>query len=184
MKKLLLFIFAFTTLNSAVCLTPKENTVLNEVGIGQSKSAKSSPEAFGEAVFNALKANDYDKMKPYLPTTKDIEYMRDFEIRNDPAMKDSKQASLLASLKKFQKSRIENSKENFDKIYAKVEEKGIIWKDITFQKSAFKQDKKKELEQGDVYIFFNYLGAEYIIEITNCMKVDRGWLIGDKMSLQ
>ncbi len=150
----------------------------------QSKSALLSPEAFGESVYEALKANDYNKIKPFLPTTKDIEYLRDFEIKNDPAMKDSKKASLLAKLKKFQKNKIENSKESFDKVYEKVEEKGIVWKDAKFARAAFKRDKKKELEQGDVYIFLNYLGAEYIIEMTDCIKVDRGWLIGDKMTIK
>ena len=164
--------------------TSPEKIVPEKVMPIQSKSNKLSFEAFGEAVYNALKANNYDKIKPYLPTTKDIEYLRDFEIHNDPAMKDSKKASLMAKLKKFQKARIENSKESFDKAYEKVEEKGIIWKDVKFQKAAFKKDKKADLEQGDVYIFFNYLGAEYIIEMTNCMKVERGWLIGDKMNLK
>ncbi len=150
----------------------------------QSKSNRLSPEAFGESVYKALKENNYDKIKPFLPTTNDIEYLRDFEIKNDPAMKDSKKASLLAKLKKFQKNKIENSKESFDKIYEKIEEKGIVWKDAKFERAAFKRGKKKDLEQGDVYIFLNYLGAEYIIEMTNCIKVERGWLIGDKMTIK
>lgn len=162
----------------------KNNVTAIKEAPTQSKLTNASYESFGKAVYNALKANNYDKMKPFLPTTKDIEYLRDFEIKNDPSMKNRKKANLLAKLKKLQNNKIEKSKKSFDKIIKKVEDKGIIWKDVKFQKSTFKKDKKKDLEQGDIYIFLNYLGAEYIIEMTNCMKVKRGWIIGDKMNLK
>lgn len=184
MKNLLLIIFIFLLSGIVQATGLNNDSHFADPLAYQSSAKKHSPEAFGEAVYKALKSNNYDKMKPFLPTTEDIEYLRNFEIKNDPAMKDSKKASLLAKLKKFQKSRIEKSKEGFDKIYEKIEEKGIVWKDAKFERAAFKRDKKKDLEQGEVYIFFNYLGAEYIIEMSNCMKVERGWLIGDKMRIK
>ena len=141
------------------------------------------PEAFGTEVFDALKANDYSRMSKFLPTGEDIQYLIDQALNANPDMSDAEINKMKSEIKGFHKKRIAEAKTEFENARQKIIDKGIAIEDATLNKIEFTQRKKGPFYSGNVFVYFDYLGAEYMLDLDDCLKVERSWLIGDDIRL-
>ncbi len=48
-----------------------------------------------------------------------------------------------------------------------------------FKSIEFEIKKKEGITKGNIYIIFEFIGAKYTIDLDDCLKVSRTWLIGD-----
>lgn len=136
-------------------------------------------EKFGEEVFKSIKSENYSLMVKFLPTTQDIDELKNTVLKANPNMTETEKQKMEREVAELQKRRIKEAKEEYTKIRNLGIEKGIEWKMVSLKTIEYELKKKGGITRGNVYLIFEFLGAEYIIDLDDCLKVSRTWLIGD-----
>ena len=139
----------------------------------------SDEEIFGKEVFKALKSDNYSLMIKFLPTTEDLDELVKATLENNPNMPEAEKKKMTEGLNEFQTKRIKEAKEEFNKIRNLGIEKGIEWNMTTLKTIEYEIKKREGIVKGNIYLIFEFLGAKYIIDLDDCLKVSRTWLIGD-----
>lgn len=137
-----------------------------------------TPETIGKSVFQAFQNSDLNKAKLYIMRENDY---REF-INNSTLSKEAKNRVLL---KKTNKEYLNKKSIEFETRFHEIIKAGldsnIIWKDTKLEYIA--PIKPRELHNGittEIYIVFSYKGEKYGLELDDCYKCPRGWLMADE----
>jgi hypothetical protein len=139
------------------------------------------PQNFGEEVLRALKEDDYEKMEKFLPTSSDLVYLEGVFLNKNST--ESERQKLKDELGTLQKKRILESKELFEDARQEFIDQGIT---LGVAALKFKKIELSDVKQmgevvyrANILIHFDYFGAEHILELDDCLKAERTWLLGD-----
>jgi len=134
------------------------------------------PQNFGEEVLRALREDDYEKMEKFLPTSSDLVYFEGVFFNTEDTERELKD-----ELRRMQKERISGSKSLFEKARQRVIDQGMSWNDLKFKKIELSDVKQmgEVVYRANILIHFDYFGAKHILELDDCLKAERTWLLGD-----
>jgi hypothetical protein len=139
------------------------------------------PQNFGEEVLRALKEDDYEKMEKFLPTSSDLVYLEGVFLNKNST--ESERQKLKDELGTLQKKRILESKELFEDARQEFIDQGIT---LGVAALKFKKIELSDVKQNgelvyraNILIHVDYFGAEHILELDDCLKAERTWLLGD-----
>lgn len=138
---------------------------------------------FGEEVFRALREGDYEKMEKFLPTSSDLVYFEGVFLNENST--ESERQNIKDELSEVQKNRISESKSLFEDARLEVLDQGMSWNDIKFKKIELSDVRLNGelVYRANILIHFDYFGAEHILELDDCFKAERTWLVGDGLFL-
>jgi hypothetical protein len=139
------------------------------------------PQNFGEEVLRALREDDYEKMEKFLPTSSDLVYLEGVFLNKNST--ESERQKLKDELGTLQKKRILESKELFEDARQEFIDQGIT---LGVAALKFKKIELSDVKQNgelvyraNILIHVDYFGAEHILELDDCLKAERTWLLGD-----
>ncbi len=137
--------------------------------------ANSTLEELGASFILALKESDSKAISDFLPTKEDVENI----ILVYEGTGNEKKEILSGSEENTEKIKT-NTLQSIDEIIKKGKNAGINWEDVSFTNSEYEIKKEHKIESVDLTIAFTYKSLTYKIQIAECIKTNRGWLIFDK----
>jgi hypothetical protein len=175
MIKRTLQIIGFTSL--LACLAACSSETKNEkVATGDPVQASNeTPDDLGASFLMAVKNNDSKYVEAFLPSVADVA-----EIMNSYEGNEEEKKQILNNSDKNTKDIRRNALRSIDEIRSKGNKNGIEWKEVAFSTSELNTRKENNIEFAKLTIYFNSGSNLYKLEIPECIKSDRGWLIFDK----
>jgi hypothetical protein len=178
MKRPVLLILSFATfgLSLSSCgdgeKTAHEKT---EEAQEQGSIENATLEQLGASFILTLKENDSTSIEDLLPAKEDFEKI----VSVYSGSEEEKKSILAGSAKNAQKIRA-NTMQSFSDFRKKGLDSGIKWEEAAFSNAEYEVKKESNIESAKLQIVFTYKEMKYKINIDECIKTDRGWLIFDK----
>lgn len=141
----------------------------------QNEVKQTTLEELGASVVLALKENDSSMLSELLPKKEDVESLMLIYTGSEKEKK-----NILAGSEKNTNKIRENTNKAFSKIHEKGNAVGIIWEEVVFSDAEYTTKKENNIETTNLKILFSYNDLKYNIDIAECIKTERGWLIFDK----
>lgn len=143
--------------------------------IDPSQASNETPDDLGTSFLLAIKNNDPKYMETFLPSVSDVS-----EIMNDYEGAEEEKKQILNSSEKNTKDIRRNALHSIEEIKNKGSKNVIDWREVTFSTSELMTRKENNIEFAKLTIYFNSGSNLYKMEIPECIKSNRGWLIFDK----
>ena len=174
MIKRILQILGFASL--LACLTACSNETKNENTATETpaQASNETPDDLGASFLMAVKHNDAKYIETFLPSVADVA-----EIMNDYEGNKEEKKQILNNSDKNTKDIRRNTIHSIEEVRSKGNKNGIEWKDAAFSTSELSTRKENNIEFAKLIIYFKS-GNLFKMEIPECIKSDRGWLIFDK----
>lgn len=137
--------------------------------------ANETLDELGASLILLLKENDFEKFTSFLPAKEDAEKIA---LQYKGAAEKKKQ--LLLKLEENVKKIMIYSKTGFDEVFNKALKENITWSEVNFSHVEYQINKNDNLERASMTVYFLFNNLNYRINIDECVKSDRGWLITDK----
>lgn len=150
-------------------------TVIVLAQFGCTDNNNKTEKQFAEFVFNTFKNNDYSTLEKYIINMSDVENL----IANS-TMSSKKKARQKNRSEKYISRLNEKVKKKFNSIREDAEDVGVNWGKAKFVREDLEKEKIRDgVLQRDIHIIFESGGKEYDIELDDCMKPKRGWVLAD-----
>lgn len=164
-------------LSFAVSCGDKEQTAAEktEAAKDQSSIKNSTLEELSASVILAIKENHPDLLADVIATRTDIENILSIYQGTEEEKKE-----ILAGSEENAKNILANTQQALPEIRAKAEKAGVMWEEAKFSNAEYKTKKENNIETADLLITFSFKDLNYKIQIAECIKTKRGWLIFDK----
>jgi hypothetical protein len=134
------------------------------------------PEQLGVSIFKIVKANQIDKLDTYLATKEELVHRM-----NNSTYHQSKKKQFLERADQLVKTKRENLRKNFASIREAAVKEGIDWSKARITKIQY-EVMKHRFVKAHIEIFFAVDGYEYNFGLWDCLVVERGWMIGERIS--
>lgn len=159
------------------CLTACSNETKNEktTTIDSAQASNETPDDLGASFLMAVKNNDTKYIETFFPSVADVA-----EIMNDYEGNEEEKKQILNNSDKNTKDIRRNALHSIEEIKIKGSKNEIEWKEAAFSTSELSTRKENNIEFAKLTIYFNSGSNLYKLEIPECIKSDRGWLIFDK----
>lgn len=141
----------------------------------QSSISNSTLEELSASVILALKENDPQKLTDLIAKKQDFENI----VTIYQGSEEDKKA-ILAGSEENAKLILSNTQKALPEIREKAVKAGVNWDEAKFSNADYSIKKENNLETADLSITFSYKDLSYKIQIAECIKTERGWLIFDK----
>lgn len=159
----------------AACSSETKNENEKTVTNSPVQASNETPDDLGASFLMAIKKNDSKYIATFLPAVADVS-----EIMNEYDGNEAEKKEILNNSDKNTKDIRRNALHSIDEIRNKGNKNGIEWRDVIFSTSELSTRKENNIEFAKLTIYFNSGTNLFKLEIPECIKSDRGWLIFDK----
>jgi len=135
------------------------------------------PTNFGKAVFEAVKAKNYDKIAALMPTQVDVDGI--VKAYAESGLEEN--VDIEKSKKEFndiRKELLAKNKSAFTELISEIEASGVVLKNATFKRIGFEIKGGKSFAYSDFIVKYDYSGVEYHFLIKSAFLSKRGWILG------
>ncbi len=171
----ILQIFGFVSFLASLIACSEETKNDKATTIDLSQASNETPDDLGASFLMAVKNNDSKYIETFFPSVADVA-----EIMNSYEGNEEEKKQILNNSDKNTKDIRRNALHSIEEIKNKGSKNAIDWKDVAFSTSELSTRKENNIEFAKLVIYFNSGSSLYKMEIPECIKSDRGWLIFDK----
>lgn len=172
-KKYFQFQFVCDSMKNLNKWRPIAQRIVNSIKIKgvQNKYNKGfiTPDLLGKNIVQSLRDGDISHFMKFVVNKKDLETLMD--LVNEEGKDEI--SDCISDLPEFRN----HARKTFFDCINEGNEIGINWKLIKFKSSKYNIEFESGLELSDILIIFSYNNIDYHIELIECCKMKRGWLI-------
>ncbi len=131
-------------------------------------------EGFGEEIFKLIKSDNYNEILELMP---DMNKYSTY-IKNS-YLDDAHKQESLNNLEENLKSNFEYLKQTYTSLREETERSGINWSKCNLNHIDYQVNKTDNIEHADITLNFTFKGVGYKIRLSNCVKMENKWFVGN-----
>jgi hypothetical protein len=132
---------------------------------------------FGRQIFELIRHDSYNNILDLMPDLSEYTAFIDSSSMPEKTKKDR-----IEELEEDLKENIESLKQTYSRLKEQTERSGIDWEKTNLDHIDYKHTKKDNIESADIYLNFSFKGVRYEIELKDCVKIGKTWLIGNEIN--